>query len=85
MTVHVIYEAWDKDHPATLSKTIIQNIIRKKIGFNGLLYSDDLSMKALDRYGDIVEKTRLCLSAGCDIALPCHTTIDETQAILESL
>lgn len=85
MTCHVIYEAWDAHNPATLSKTVIQNIIRGEIGFKGLLYSDDLSMKALDRYGDIVARVQLCLDAGCDIALPCHTTLDETRAILEVL
>lgn len=85
MTCHVIYEAWDEQNPATLSKTIIQNIIRGEIGFKGLLYSDDLAMKALDRYGDIVVRVQLCLDAGCDIALPCHTNLDETRAILEAL
>jgi len=85
MTCHVIYEAWDADHPATLSKTIIQNIIRDEIGFKGLLFSDDLAMKALDRYGDMVARVKLCLEAGCDIALPCHTTLDESRVILESL
>lgn len=85
MTCHVIYEAWDADNPATLSKTIIQKIIRDEIGFKGLLFSDDLVMKALDRYGDIVTRVKLCLDAGCDIALPCHTSLDESKAILESL
>ena len=85
MTCHVIFEALDAEHPATLSKTIINDIIRGEIGFKGLLYSDDLTMKALDRYGDIVKRVRLCLEAGCDIAMPCHTTIEQTKAILESL
>jgi len=85
MTCHVIYEAWDNEHPATLSKKIIHNIIRDDIGFRGVLISDDLAMKALDRYGDMVTCVKLCLAAGCDIALPCHTTLDESKAILESL
>lgn len=85
MTCHVIFEAWDKDHPATLSKTVINDIIRNEIGFKGPLFSDDLAMKALDRYGDVVKRVHLSLEAGCDIALPCHTTLDETKAILESL
>lgn len=85
MTCHVLYEAWDKDHPATLSKTIINDIIRDEIGFRGLLYSDDLAMKALDRYGDIVKRVELCFNAGCDIALPCNTSLAETKAILESM
>ena len=85
MTCHVIYEAWDTNHPATLSKIVIQKIIRDEIGFKGLLFSDDLAMKALDRYGDMVARVKLCLDAGCDIALPCHTTLHESRAILESL
>ena len=85
MTCHVIFEAWDAAHPATLSKTVIQDIIRGQIGFQGLLFSDDLAMKALDRYGSVVARVRLCVDAGCDIALPCHTTLQESQDILESL
>ena len=85
MTCHVIYEAWDKDHPATLSQTVIGDIIRGDIGFKGLLFSDDLAMKALARYGDMPTRIQLCLDAGCDIALPCHTTLEESKVILESL
>lgn len=85
MTAHVLYEVWDKENPATLSKKIIKNIIRDTIGFKGLLFSDDLAMKALDRYGDVVKRVHLALEAGCDIAVPCHTTLDESRAILESL
>lgn len=85
MTCHVIYEVWDRDHPATLSKTVIEQVIRGQIGFKGILFSDDLAMKALDRYGDIVTRVRLCLEAGCDIALPCNTTLKESEEILASL
>lgn len=85
MTCHVIYECWDKEKPATLSKTVIQNIIRQEIGFKGLLFSDDLVMKALDQYGDMLSRVEMSLEAGCDIAVPCHTTFDQTKAILESL
>jgi beta-N-acetylhexosaminidase len=84
MTCHVLFEAWDKDHPATLSKKIINDIIRGEIGFKGLLYSDDLAMKALDRYGDIVKRVQLSFEAGCDIACPCNTTFEETKRILEA-
>lgn len=85
MTAHLIYEVWDKENPATLSKTIIKSIIREEIGFKGLLFSDDLAMKALDRYGDIPARVSLALEAGCDIALPCHTTLDQSREILENL
>lgn len=85
MTAHVMYPALDKDNPATLSQTIIREIIRGEIGFKGLLFSDDLAMKALDSYGDIVARTQKCLEDGCDIALPCNTDFDQSQAILESV
>ena len=85
MTAHVLYDAWDNEHPATLSNKIIKDIIRGAIGFNGLLFSDDLAMKALDKYGDVVTRVKLSLESGCDIALPCHTTLAESRKILESL
>lgn len=85
MTAHVLYDLLDKESPATLSNKIIKNTIRGAIGFQGLLFSDDLAMKALDRYGDVVTRVRLALDAGCDIALPCHTSLDDSLAILESL
>jgi beta-N-acetylhexosaminidase len=85
MTCHVIYECWDKDKPATLSELIIQDIIRGEIGFKGLLFSDDLIMKALDCYGGMIDRVHASLAAGCDIAVPCHTSMDQTKKILESL
>src|SRR3546814_11476899 len=51
MTCHVVFEAWDADRPATLSPVIIDSVIRQRIGFHGLLLSDDLDMKALS--GDV--------------------------------
>ena len=53
MTAHVIFEAWDADHCATLSPFVVNEVIRKKVGFDGLLMSDDLDMKALS--GEIGE------------------------------
>ena len=47
MTAHIVYDAWDSDHCATLSNRVIQDVIRGDIGFDGLLMSDDLDMKAL--------------------------------------
>jgi beta-N-acetylhexosaminidase len=85
MTAHVLYDVWDNEHPATLSNTIIKNIIRDRIEFKGLLFSDDLAMKALDRYGDVVTRVKLSLEAGCDVALPCHTSLSDSRKILESL
>jgi len=77
MTAHVVYEAYDMDEPATTSKTIIETIIRGEIGFDGLLISDDLKMKALE--GSIKERTRKAMGAGCEIALCCNFSMAEKQ------
>jgi len=69
MTAHVLYRAWDATQCATLSPTIIQNVIRQRIGFDGLLMSDDLDMKAL--VGTVPELAAQSLAAGCDVALNC--------------
>ena len=66
MTAHIVYEALDAERCATISPTVI-NYIRNEIGFDGLLMSDDLSMKALK--GTFGEKTEQCLAAGCDLVL----------------
>lgn len=80
MSCHVIYPALDPQLlPATLSPTIITEIIRAEIGFDGLLLSDDLFMNALARYGDVPERARLCVEAGLDIALHCHGTVAERE------
>ena len=79
MTGHVVYDAWDADHPATMSPTIINDIIRQRIGFGGLLLSDDLHMEAL--VGDIVTRAVDCLAAGCDIGLACWARGDDMEHI----
>jgi len=82
MTAHVVYEAIDPDNPATTSKTAITDIIRGEIGFDGVLVSDDLSMKALS--GSLGERAAAALAAGCDIALHCNGEMDEMRAVAES-
>ena len=67
MTAHVVYADVDPEHCATISHRVIETVIRGHIGFDGLLMSDDLSMKALG--GDLVERTRRSLQAGCDVVL----------------
>ncbi len=79
MTAHVVYTALDPDRPATTSPAIIADIIRGEIGFDGLLMSDDVSMKALS--GDFDEKTRAILEAGCDVVLHCNGVMDEMKAV----
>ncbi len=79
MTAHVVYTALDRDRPATCSSAIVKALIRGEIGFDGLLMSDDLSMKALS--GTLAERTRDALGAGCDIVLHCNGELSEMQEV----
>lgn len=73
MTAHIIYEAWDCDRPATCSPVVIEKIIRGRIGFDGLLMSDDIDMKALQfaLNGGLGQRAEAALEAGCDVVLQC--------------
>ncbi|MBE7185053.1 MAG: beta-N-acetylhexosaminidase [Methylobacterium mesophilicum] len=82
MTAHVIYAAIDAKRPATTSRTVIEEIVRGAIGFDGLLISDDTSMKALD--GTFPEKAERILDAGCDIVLHCNGVMEEMRGIASS-
>jgi beta-N-acetylhexosaminidase len=79
MTAHVVFSALDPVHPATTSATIIQQVIRGVIGFQGLLMSDDVSMNALS--GSIAERTRAIFSAGCDMTLHCNGQLEEMREV----
>ncbi|WP_297322714.1 beta-N-acetylhexosaminidase [uncultured Bartonella sp.] len=79
MTAHVVYECVDWQRPATLSKAVINQIIRDEIGFDGLLMTDDLSMKALS--GDFSDLTDEAFEAGCDIVLHCNGDLEEMLKI----
>ena len=81
MTAHILYTALDSEFPATLSRKVI-DYIRRDIGFNGLLMSDDISMKALR--GDLGELTERTLNSGCDIVLHCNGIMAEMQKIAEA-
>ena len=70
MTAHIVYEAVDKSEALTLSERALSTIVRAEIGFDGLLMSDDLDMKALTG-NSLTDKTERALAAGCDIALHC--------------
>lgn len=83
MTAHVVYDAWDAERCATMSPIILNDVIRGKIGFGGLLMSDDLDMNALS--GDVPTRAADCVAAGCDIALNCWGRFDEMVAIAEKL
>jgi beta-N-acetylhexosaminidase len=75
MSAHVVFEAWDPDHPATLSRKVVSEIIRGRIGFDGLLFTDDIDMKALS--GTPGEKALGALAAGCDVVLDCWARMPE--------
>lgn len=79
MTAHIVYEAWDKERPATCSDIVIDTIIRGRIGFQGLLMSDDLDMKAMAVVGGLKERARAALKAGCDVVLQCSGVLSEMQ------
>lgn len=83
MTAHIVFTAIDPDWPATVSPIVINDIIRGRIGFDGLLVSDDLFMDALS--GDLATRTGSSLSAGCDIALICHDAGNDTAAVMAAV
>ena len=83
MTAHVVYTAIDRKRPATTSKKAIKQVIRGAIGFDGLLMSDDLSMKALS--GDFRQRAKDSLAAGCDVVLHCNGDMDEMKAVMSGV
>ena len=83
MTAHVRYTAWDDELPATLSPTVIAEVIRGRIGFDGLLLTDDLDMQALS--GSVPERAERAIAAGCDIALNCWAKMDDMVGIAARL
>jgi len=82
MTAHIVYTAIDPDMPATFSTAIIDGVIRRHIGFDGVLISDDISMGALQ--GSLAERTRRALAAGCDLALHCNGVLAEMEEVAEA-
>ncbi|CCA91507.1 beta-N-acetylhexosaminidase [Novosphingobium sp. PP1Y] len=83
MTAHVLYTAWDKENPGTLSPVVVREVIRKNVGFAGLLLTDDLDMQALS--GTVPERAERAIAAGCDIALNCWAKMDDMVGIAERL
>lgn len=79
MTAHVIYAAVDARRPATTSKAVMRRVIRGRIGFDGLVMSDDLSMQALS--GGLGARAEASFAAGCDVVLHCNGDMDEMQAV----
>ena len=83
MTAHILYKKIDKKNVATFSKKIISKVIRKKIGFKGILISDDISMKAL-KYS-LVTNAKKSLDAGCNIVLYCAGNIKDSFKIIKEV
>jgi len=83
MTGHILYAAWDAHRPATLSPFIIEQIIRQRIGFDGLLMTDDLDMAALS--GTIPQRAAASLAAGCDVVLNCWGRMADMVGIAQAV
>ncbi len=81
MTAHVVYQELDANRPATLSQVVIEQIIRGKIGFDGLLLSDDISMGALKM--PMAERCDMAIKAGCDVILHCNGVFEEMQIVAD--
>jgi len=79
MTAHVVFKAIDPVTPATTSVTIVREVIRDRIGFDGVLMTDDISMAALK--GAIDERCRAAIAAGCDVVLHCNGRLDEMRVV----
>jgi beta-N-acetylhexosaminidase len=83
MTGHIRFTAWDADAPATQSRFVVEEIIRRRIGFDGLLLTDDIDMKALS--GSIPERAERSIAAGCDIVLNCWAKMPDMIGIAQRL
>jgi beta-N-acetylhexosaminidase len=83
MTGHIRFTAWDAENPATQSPFVIHEVIRNRIGFDGLLLTDDLDMEALA--GTVPERAARAVAAGCDIALNCWARMEDMVGIAKAL
>ncbi|HEY0514161.1 MAG TPA: beta-N-acetylhexosaminidase [Thermoanaerobaculia bacterium] len=85
MVGHALYPAYDTSmRPATLSPSILGGLLRGRLGYDGLAFSDDMEMKALDEWGNLPERCELAFAAGCDVLLVCHT-LEALPEIVERL
>jgi beta-N-acetylhexosaminidase len=83
MMAHVVYTAWDPDRPASQSPTVIREIVRGRIGFDGWLMSDDIGMEALK--GGFAERAAGVIAGGCDVALHCSGKMEEMVAVASAV
>ncbi len=72
MTAHVVYRAFDPELPATLSRAIVTQLLRQEIGYGGVVFGDDMEMKAISREFPFEEAVTLSIQAGVDVLLYCH-------------
>lgn len=85
MTAHVLVPSLDPDRPATLSSAIIQDVLKGALGFDGMVFSDDMGMKALAATWPLPQAVVAALQAGVDVVLLCNSTQDEQAAALEAI
>jgi beta-N-acetylhexosaminidase len=83
MTGHIRFTAWDAENPATQSRVVIEEIIRGRIGFDGLLLTDDLDMEALS--DSVPQRAAHAIAAGCDVALNCWAKMNDMVGIADAL
>lgn len=84
MTAHVVYPEWDKEHPATLSAKIIDELLRKRMGYHGIIFSDDLFMNAIAKHHGTQNAVRDFFLCGGDVALLCEQP-QQSKEVIEKL
>jgi beta-N-acetylhexosaminidase len=85
MTAHILLPAFDEERPATLSPAIVESLLRHKLGFNGLILTDDIEMKAISAMYGVADATVAAVAAGCDAVLMCGAAQEPQHAALEAL
>jgi beta-N-acetylhexosaminidase len=85
MTAHILVPAYDEERPATLSPRVVDDLLKKKLGYTGLVLSDDLEMRAISGKHGIPEATVAAIAAGCDAVLMCGTSQEHQAAALEAI
>jgi beta-N-acetylhexosaminidase len=85
MTAHVLVPSLDEEKPATLSRRIVQGMLRDELGFSGVILSDDLEMKAVAKSYTVPDAAVQAIAAGCDALLVCSGDVDVQAATLEAL
>jgi beta-N-acetylhexosaminidase len=85
MTAHILIPAYDEERPATLSRAIVDGLLKKRLGFGGVVFSDDLDMRAVSARYSVAEATVAAIDAGCDAVLMCGAAQEAQVAALEAV